>query len=133
MNTILQYPCSYPGCRRFFKTLGGHKKHIRSAHPILSPPRVPSPPASPRISSHSSCSPSLPPTQVHAEQQPDQDGWDGEDFGPPPYSLPPDHHDPQEPVPPDENTQFFGPGDKYYRCYHPKLTGQKLPLSQLYI
>jgi len=134
MNTILQYPCSFPGCRRFFKTLGGRKKHIRSAHPILSPPRVPSPPASPRSSIRSSRSPSLPPTQIHADQQSNQDGWDGEDFGPPPHSPPPDHHGPQGPAPSEENTQFFGPGDKYYRYYHPKLTGQKLlSLSGVYL
>ncbi|KIM70531.1 hypothetical protein SCLCIDRAFT_18645 [Scleroderma citrinum Foug A] len=128
MNTVLQYQCSHPGCMRFFKSLRGRTKHLRSAHPILSPPLVPSPPASPI---RSSCSrlPSHPPSQIS-----DKDGWDREDFGPPAHSPPPDHPNPQEPPLPNENTQFFGPGDKYYWYSHPKLTGQKLPsLSGVYL
>ena len=67
-------------------------------------------------------------------QQSDQDGWDREDFGPPAHSPLPDHPNPQEPPLPNENTQFFGPGDKYYWYSHPKLTGQKLPsLSGVYL
>ena len=31
--SALLYPCTQPGCKHFFKTTGGHTKHLHAAHP----------------------------------------------------------------------------------------------------
>ena len=123
---VLQIPCGHSGCLRYFKTERGRKTHVRSAHSILIPfsaPQTPSPPSartptpSPIPNSHTI---SDPPFESGSWDQ-DEDGWDQERFTPPPSRL----HSPFAPDdPPDENIQFFGLGNKYYRHYHPKLTGK---------
>ncbi|KIJ62072.1 hypothetical protein HYDPIDRAFT_95108 [Hydnomerulius pinastri MD-312] len=46
VHSALQYPCERAGCQRFFKTLGGRTKHMRSAHlPVPPLPQVQPPPA----------------------------------------------------------------------------------------
>ncbi|KAF9222492.1 hypothetical protein BS17DRAFT_818778 [Gyrodon lividus] len=61
----------------------------------------------------------------HGEGQAGLNGWDREEFDPPNYHspTPSDDHSPQEP-PANPNVRFFGPGNKLYRSYHPKLTGK---------
>ncbi|KAG8219267.1 hypothetical protein J3R82DRAFT_108 [Butyriboletus roseoflavus] len=59
----------------------------------------------------------------------DDDGWEQEKFTPLPSHSP--SHTPSRTPSPfalddhfNENIQFFDPGDKFYRHYHPKLTAQ---------
>ncbi|KAF8837065.1 hypothetical protein BDN67DRAFT_991906 [Paxillus ammoniavirescens] len=138
VHSALIYPCGWLGCRRYFKMLGGRTRHIHAAHPILSPPPTPQHPSS--QSSPSLHSPSPPPVDTnpstnigdavdgdppHGKNQTDLDSWDREEFDlPNRHSSPPsNNHGPQEP-PTNLNTQFFGPGDRLYRHYHPKLTAR---------
>ncbi|KAF9245053.1 hypothetical protein BU15DRAFT_71398 [Melanogaster broomeanus] len=131
-HSALLYPCERLGCRRYFKTLGGHTRHINATHPILSPPLTqqhhPSQ-DSPKPSSHSQ---SLPPVNTnpaanngnaadgdppHGEDQTGLNGWDREEFDPPNYHspTPSDDHGPQEP-PADPNVHFFGPARPCNEC-----------------
>ncbi|KAF8441008.1 hypothetical protein L210DRAFT_3612177 [Boletus edulis BED1] len=112
---VLQIPCTQPGCKHFFRSLRGRTTHIRSAHPVLTPPPNPlSLPGSPeRFSPLHFPSPSPPPSPSPSDEI-DDDGWAKEDFDEA-SGLP---QDPE----PDPNMRFYGPRDEYYRHYHPQLS-----------
>ena len=117
-NTICQLPCGHPGCNWYFKTLAGRTKHRHASHSVITPSGLP------RISS-----PSLPssPDSVgppfHPQNDQDQDARDWEDLNPLNENVMESGLE-GFPTPFDSiESQFYGPGDRLYRNYHPKLTG----------
>ncbi|KAH7905578.1 hypothetical protein BJ138DRAFT_1118343 [Hygrophoropsis aurantiaca] len=99
----LQIPCGYPQCNRWFKTTAGRTKHRICAHPELAIP-----------------APALPPSSPEREEEPSQDDFRTEN---------PEIHDLDQSTPPlsplpEVHTEFYGPGNRLYRNYHTKLTGQ---------
>jgi len=99
-RNIRQLPCGHPGCNRYFKTSAGRTKHRHAQHPIITPSDPPQ-----------ILTPSLPSSTGSEELNPLSDNGMESGWGGPPTPL----HT--------IDSQFYGPGDKLYRNYHPKLTG----------
>ncbi|KAH0834698.1 hypothetical protein J3R83DRAFT_10225 [Lanmaoa asiatica] len=100
-NAQLQYPCSIPGCNRWFKNQSGLTQHLHAKHPriSLSPTPSPVPSSPPRC-------PSVPPLQF-----PDSPNVQ-------PSQLP------SPEVPEQLYAEYLGPSNSIFRNYHPFLTGQ---------
>ncbi|KAG1871546.1 hypothetical protein F4604DRAFT_1881168 [Suillus subluteus] len=106
-HSSLQFPCGYLHCTRHFNTQGGRKKHWNASHPIFR-----SAPTTTSISQTTT-----------VEDQPEilDDGFlAGDNNFPAGISDPGQAHDEPD-IPDDMNTEFWGPGDRLYRNYHPKL------------
>ncbi|KAI6137566.1 hypothetical protein BKA82DRAFT_4379823 [Pisolithus tinctorius] len=94
-------PCTKPGCRRWFRNKSGLTQHVNVYHPVFPPINIPA--------------------QV---EQPDQVPSPEEEQ----FQFRPDDDDYSDPSTSPSNptllAEFVGQGDKYYRNYHPNLTGQ---------
>jgi len=117
-NSVHQLPCGHPGYNRYFKTSAGRTKHRHANHPIIMPSDPPRAPTPPLRSPTRPVSPSFQPQNGQDQGTPD---WEG--------SNPLNENDtesgsggPPTPLHPMES-QFYGSGDRLYRNYHPKLTG----------
>ncbi|KAH0837812.1 hypothetical protein J3R83DRAFT_6013 [Lanmaoa asiatica] len=99
-NAQLQYPCSIPGCNRWFKNQSGLTQHLHAKHPrvSLSPTPSPVPSSPPRC-------PSVPPLQF-----PDSPNVQ-------PSQLP------SPEVLEQLYAEYLGPSNSIFRNYHPFLTG----------
>lgn len=107
----LQLACEKEGCKRFFKTQAGRTKHIHSAHPNLD--------VAPPSQLPASAAPSellLGASDGHQPERDEDALWDDEEF------HRPQDEDPS--LPSGVDSLFWGPGDKLYRNYHPKLDGK---------
>ncbi|KAG2124061.1 hypothetical protein DEU56DRAFT_923674 [Suillus clintonianus] len=112
-HNALQIPCGYLHCARYFKTQGGRKKHWNVSHPTFRQATV----------SHTVTVEDEPelPVDNHPAGNNDRPA-DNND-------LPADLSDPGQAFdesnnPVDADTVFFGPGDRLYRNYHPKLNAR---------
>ncbi|KAG2151076.1 uncharacterized protein EDB93DRAFT_1240140 [Suillus bovinus] len=124
-HSSLQFPCGYLHCARHFKSQGGRKKHWNTSHSIFGPA-----PATTSVSHTATTSVSHTTT---VEEQPEvldghfSAGHDNISAGG--DNFPAGTSDPSqalnEPDIPDNlNAEFFGPGDRLYRNYHPKLNAR---------
>ena len=121
----LQYPCSHPGCKQFFKTTAGQTKHLCIVHmslpqPSPSPSVLPAPPHE----SESDLGDDTNEGQLYNNNE-----WDQESFGDP-------NEDSGSAWPPsdtlDVDAQFYGPGNKLYRNYHRQLNGTCLDIFSVF-
>ena len=103
-NAVRQLPCSHPGCNRYFKTSAGRTKHRHANHPIITP--SPTAPVGPSSLPQNGQDPDAPDLELNPLSENDTESGLG----------------PSTPLHAMES-QFYGPGDRLYRNYHPKLTG----------
>ncbi|KAG1902517.1 uncharacterized protein F5891DRAFT_1127522 [Suillus fuscotomentosus] len=116
-HSSLQFPCGYLHCTRHFKTQGGHKKHWNTSHPIFRPA-----PATTSISHTTTVEEQPEVLDGHFPAGHDDISAGGDNF-PEGISDPSPALDEPD-IPDDLNAEFFGPGDRLYHNYHPKLNAR---------
>ncbi|KAG1884298.1 hypothetical protein F4604DRAFT_1878722 [Suillus subluteus] len=96
-HSALQIPCGYLHCERYFKSQAGRKKHWNASHPTFKSAPVEDEPEEP-----------------HNNFPADHD------------DFPTDSFDAGQALDEPDNLEmkFWGPGDKLYCNYHPKLNGR---------
>ncbi|KAG1726100.1 hypothetical protein EDB19DRAFT_1945348 [Suillus lakei] len=104
-HNALQIPCGYLHCARYFKTQGGRKKHWNVSHPTF------------RQATVSQDEPELLVDDYPAGDNNLPAGDDG--LWADSFDLGQAFNEPDNSV--DADMGFFGPGDRLYRNYHPRL------------
>ncbi|KAI5983185.1 hypothetical protein EDD15DRAFT_2202268 [Pisolithus albus] len=94
-------PCTKTGCRRWFRNKSGLTQHVNVYHPVLPSVNISVP--------VEQCQESFA-GEEHSQVLPDGDGDSGNPLDDPSNSNP--------------LAEYVGPGDRYYRNYHPNLTGR---------
>ncbi|KAH7904477.1 hypothetical protein BJ138DRAFT_991301, partial [Hygrophoropsis aurantiaca] len=107
--SLLQFPCGYPGCQRVLKSTSGRTKHRQNAHLD-----IPMPQEDEREENEQNEVPMDVDSDVENHDNHQQDA--GENGV---------HHSSPEPdLDAQFNAEFYGPGDKLYRNYHPLLNAR---------
>ncbi|KAG0698488.1 hypothetical protein DFH29DRAFT_1002799 [Suillus ampliporus] len=109
-HSALQLPCGYLHCEHYFKTQAGHKKHWNSSHPTFRP--------APTASISYTATVEDKPKVLHNNFLAADDDFPAGD-----YNFPAGLFDVDQVLnePDNMDTVFWGPGDRLYCNYHPKL------------
>ncbi|KAI6095236.1 hypothetical protein EDD16DRAFT_1781251 [Pisolithus croceorrhizus] len=94
-------PCTKTGCHRWFRNKSGLTQHVNVYHPVLPSVNISVPVEQCQESSAG---------EEHSQVLPDGYGDSGNPLDDPSNSNP--------------LAEYVGPGDRYYRNYHPNLTGR---------
>ncbi|KAG2149100.1 uncharacterized protein EDB93DRAFT_1240422 [Suillus bovinus] len=116
-HSSLQFPCGYLHCAHHFKSQGGRKKHWNTSHSIFGPA-----PATTSVSHTTTVEEQPEVLDGHFSAGHDNISAGGDNF--PAGTSDPSQALNEPDIPDNLNAEFFGPGDRLYRNYHPKLNAR---------